>query len=389
MAPGVDWSEGSLNNKIQRNSALELLRILAMLFIMATHFSVHGIYHVLTPDAMPAAVADNMSSWQMHITNIMAWWGDFGNSIFIAISGYFMVDRQVKPRKIVLLASNTFLYAWVILALVKAFAPELCPEGAIAWNLVPMWVGENWFVSCYILFFCFVPFYNKFLMGLRQREYLRFVLLFFMAYTALPAMGYQNFMAGAKLLLFGMMYAIGGYLRRFCQERLVPACHRGYARTAWGLLCLTVLLAALTECNDIYFHVDDMMKKMVGYVFALQVVLVAMLLMAFGSMKPFYSRGINSLAGATLGVYLIHDNAFMRTIIWDRILPNAEYFTSDYYVLFVAAKIAGVFLVCSGIELIRQRYVEPWQERLIDRVYPPVSRGVQGLWEKFARTLGA
>ena len=373
----------------QRNSALELLRIIAMVFIMATHFSVHGIHHVLTPEALPAAIADNMSTWQMHLSNIMAWWGDFGNGIFIAISGYFMVDRQVKARKIVLLAANMLLYAWVILALVKAFAPELCPEGAIAWNLVPMWVGENWFVSCYMLFFCFVPFYNKFLMGLKQREYLRFALLFFMAYTALPAMGYQNFMAGSKLLLFGMMYAMGGYLKRFCQERLACECHGRYAAYAWGLFCLTVCLAALTEGNDIYFHVDDMMKKMVGYVFALQVVLVAMLLMAFGSMKPFYSKGINKLAGATLGVYLIHDNTFKRTIIWDRIQPNAEYFTSEYYVPFVAAKIAGVFLVCAGIDLLRQRYVEPWEERLIDKIYPPMSRGLQGLWEKIARALGA
>ncbi len=378
-----------MDKKIQRNSALELLRIVAMLLIVESHFVVHGVYHALNEAGMPSGIAEHASSWQMHFTNFNSFGGGLGICIFLLVTGYFAVDRQVKARKLLLLASNVFLYSWVIMALVRALVPELCPDGAISWNLMPLWVGESWFVSCYIAFFCFVPFYNKFLRLLGQREYLLFLAVFFLVQRVLPILGYHNYMNDSQLILFGLVYAIGGYLRLFCQDRLVRSNHRRYVLYTLAAYGVLMLLSAVVEGHGIYYDLGSLAQILSDARIIMHVLMAVAMLMAFATMKPFYNKWINMLAGTVLGVYLIHDNTFMRTIIWDRILPNAEYFASDYYVLFMLGKVAGVFVVCAGIELLRQKCLEPWQERLIDRVYPPICSLVQGIWRRLARALGA
>ena len=72
-----------------------------MLVIIACHFGVHGIFHVLEP-AKSIFHAD-MFSWQFAFTQLIDWGGNMGNAIFILITGYFMVNRSVNWKKLVLL----------------------------------------------------------------------------------------------------------------------------------------------------------------------------------------------------------------------------------------------------------------------------------------------
>lgn len=59
-----------------RNSAIELLRIIAMFIIIIHHFGVHGILHVLDNGISKEIILNNMFAWQLHFTQIVAWGGD-------------------------------------------------------------------------------------------------------------------------------------------------------------------------------------------------------------------------------------------------------------------------------------------------------------------------
>ena len=73
----------------ERNSSIELLRILAILIIISHHFSVHGVFHVLEK-VPPMLIVDNLS-WQIIFTQIISGIGGLlGNSIFIL--------RKNKPK---------------------------------------------------------------------------------------------------------------------------------------------------------------------------------------------------------------------------------------------------------------------------------------------------
>ena len=53
--------------------------------------------------------------------------------------------------------------------------------------------------------------------------------------------------------------------------------------------------------------------------------------------------------------------------MFNLIIQSAIQSASDYYLLFWAVKILGVFIVCSAIDFLRGKYIEPHIERFIDR----------------------
>lgn len=68
----------------QRNSNIELLRIVAMLMIVAHHFSVHGGFSF-----DPSRISVNLIWIQF-----LQLGGKVGVDIFILISGYYLVSRK-------------------------------------------------------------------------------------------------------------------------------------------------------------------------------------------------------------------------------------------------------------------------------------------------------
>ena len=78
------------------------------------------------------------------------------------------------------------------------------------------------------------------------------------------------------------------------------------------------------------------------------ILLAAILLLAgFRDLKIGYSKWINLIAKSTLGVYLLHDHATMRIVIWNKLFHPATYFNSRMFPLLAIAIIVIVFLVCS------------------------------------------
>ena len=79
------------------------------------------------------------------------------------------------------------------------------------------------------------------------------------------------------------------------------------------------------------------------------------LFVGFRSLRVKYSALINTIASATFGVYLIHDNAFVRRFLWLKLFRNAEFFGSRYFIAYSLAAILIVYAVCVMIELLRMR----------------------------------
>lgn len=110
------------------------------------------------------------------------------------------------------------------------------------------------------------------------------------------------------------------------------------------------------------------------------------LFLYFVTRPYFFNASINRIAGSVLGIYLIHDNDLMRTIIWDYIFPNLEYIESSWYMLFYAGKVFAVFAICSMIELLRKRYIEPPLAAGVDWCWPTLQRVVhvvQTRWQRW------
>lgn len=80
-------SNKNVIDRIQnRNSSIELLRIISMILIVFHHFAFHGGF-----------------KWQTNSVTISHFWynfiyggGKIGVNIFVLISGYFLIDRKTS-----------------------------------------------------------------------------------------------------------------------------------------------------------------------------------------------------------------------------------------------------------------------------------------------------
>ena len=95
-----------------------------------------------------------------------------------------------------------------------------------------------------------------------------------------------------------------------------------------------------------------------------------MLFLGFASINIGHVPFINTISSACFGIYLIHDNNYIRELLWSTIFRNANYEQSDFLILYTLAQIALVFVACAILELIRIHLVEkqylPPLEKLSD-----------------------
>lgn len=332
---------------MSRNSSFEALRMIAMSIIIFHHFVVHGIF--------PAVNIQQNHTFGVLISLLVGWGGYLGNSLFILMTGYFSIRKKLSVKRLIMLLGAMVFYS-VIIALIWKSQHRLPPEG-MKQALFPFWYGYNWFVACYLLFMSLTPFLNQLLRQLSKVRYLGLLILEYFLYCVMPAFHGDSF-SNAPILQFVMMYCIGGYLQfhGFKQEKL-------HKTGTWVLL--TVLLALLTD-------VAVMRQWLKGYDIwrffnLLSTGTAVSLFMAAVCHEPFTSTKINKLAGSVLGVYLIHDNPLVRPFLWRELLPNVNYLDKEYFVLFMVAKVAVVYVVCLGIDLARRKWLEPIFRRWVDR----------------------
>ena len=62
----------------------------------------------------------------------------------------------------------------------------------------------------------------------------------------------------------------------------------------------------------------------------------------------------NLIASSTFGVYLIHDNPYIRNYIWKELFKVSSYINSPYLFLYSILITFIVFIVCTFIDLIRR-----------------------------------
>lgn len=93
------------STKKQRQSSIELLRILTMVMIVAHHFSVHGNFD------FPINTITINRLWIQFIQI----GGKIGVDVFVLISGYFLItSSSVKPNRIIKIWLQMFTYSILI-----------------------------------------------------------------------------------------------------------------------------------------------------------------------------------------------------------------------------------------------------------------------------------
>lgn len=127
----------------KRNQSLDLMRIVAMFFVLTAHFfGWGGVVNILKPTDLNYLLV-------MPIYFL----SQIGNTLFFLLAGYFASGR-IRLRKLVFLHRKTTLYVFVIsLAVFLLGLNEAIGAKYVAGSLFPILSNRYWFISVYFILY--------------------------------------------------------------------------------------------------------------------------------------------------------------------------------------------------------------------------------------------
>lgn len=342
--------------KAQRNSSVELLRIVAMLFIVLSHLCVHSGFE--------------LSALPFSFNKLLLGWGTLGNlgvNIFVIISGYFLCVKTVNVKGISKLLTQVWFYSWVLFAVaVLVFKVDVSLKSAVT-ALFPTIFNEYWFFTAYIVLFLLSPFINTLIQSLNRQNFLRLLLCTVVLWVVIPTFTNQP-MYGTEIPQFVTLYLIGAYFRKHPENLFSKKRNRVLLLAiCTALLLLSVvalnLLATRYPATHFYSRTSVLVVGVAVGLFALSVY-----------HTPFSNRFINAVSSCTFGVYLIHDNPFVRQILWKQTVRATSFYFSPFFFAYGLLAVVLVFVACTLIEFVRQKTVAKPMSNALEKLLSLILR---------------
>ncbi len=353
-------SNKNVIDRIQnRNSSIDLLRIISMILIVFHHFAFHGGF-----------------KWQTNSVTISHFWynfiyggGKIGVNIFVLISGYFLIDRKTSVfsyiRRILKFWGQVFFYSFVIFFISVIVDMKNFGMQSLIKMCFPITFSSWWFASTYFVLLLIHPFLNEFLNNLKKESYQKLLILLIVCWSIIPTFINSEYQ-GNSFLWFVTLYAIAGYEKKY--KFRIEFTSKHYFKLCFLFSLLTYL------CGVIFIVIGkkwNIFATHETYLYGqekLPILLVSLtLFLAFTRWKMNYHKWINITASATFGVYLIHDNKIVRSFLWMSLFKNYRYQDSIMIIPYSIGVVAIVYIICTMVDLVRKNLFEKSYMRIIDK----------------------
>ena len=288
--------------------------------------------------------------------------GGLGNSIFVMLSGYFLINSKgIKIRRLCDLCAKAFFWSTLLYCLFvfSGLYPFDLKEAMK--NFMPITHSQWWFASTYAMLYLIHPYLNRFLHGFTQEEYKHFLKTAVLGWCVLSLLTQPRFSGADNIINFVCLYSVAGYLRLY-GGNLSGKKYILYALAVIGInflprviFAVLSIIFSLNKGNLIGFILGRLTGLMSSMMSPTTILATVCIIVGFRSLNIPHSKFINTIASATFGVYLIHDNNFVRPFIWKQLFRVASYQDSPYFIPYITAVILTVFISCTVLDLIRSK----------------------------------
>ena len=310
-----------MESKKNRNSNIELLRIVAMIGIIAHHISLHGMdFHT------------NYILFNKIIRDIMIIGGKFGVLIFFIISGYYTLDSKFTFKKFMIIAGETFFYSFGIFLI---FHQKY--DFYISY-LFPISYLEYGFVTQYIVLMLLSPFINIMVKNIDKKNYLLLMLTLFIIESMIP------YYLESNINRFGidisiLAYLIGAGIKQFKLDDY------NYKKTYFTFFNISlIIIISFSIINTLFSESQILYSDYSPYIIILS---ISAFLYAI-SLPQKNNKTINIIASGTFGIYLLHDHNITRNVIWIDIFKTYAFSNSPYMFPYILCAILIIFCLRIG-----------------------------------------
>lgn len=334
----------------QRNTNLDLLRIVSMLLIVFLHSIDHS--GVLEN-------AENCGAGMYFYVRFTYALCQVCVNIYIMLSGYFMIHSTFRLHKLTALWMEAAFYSIVLKLLFMVTGQENFSVLSLASCLFPILTGRYWFLTIYAGMYLISPFLNVLIRALDRKQHglLNLCLFVIMSLWSSihPAISGMNSGGGWGLAWFVVLYITAAWFRLYYTPNWKPM------RWLLGYTAIPLLIAALQVAArewDIGI-MQKILSNWFRYDSAPAYLMTLSLFVGFLNIEvrgAGLSRRICTVAPLTLGVYLIHAHANVSPWSW-AVLDLPGKMASA---LFIPIQLGAVFLIfalCASLDFLRSRTV--------------------------------
>ena len=342
----------------ERESGVELLRIILMLQVIFLHISNFGEFASINKDW---GGMHELVYWVMQTLCRCPVY------VFMIISGYFSVTSKATMTTIWKKAGVVYLpmiFYSLVLTLVMGATSFIDLSGAdIIKSFFPVTSGIWYFMTVYLLVLILSPVVNSALTKLSKKDFQILLGVLFFLFSIWQVLAnvepIGNIIRTSSIIeatkgrgIYGFlfMYIIGAYLRLHKERE---------EKIAWKYLFLYAGLA-LFDVEFVYVSKGvpflENYVKVINHNNAPVAILQGICLFLFFRTLRFKSRIINRISNHNLGVYMIHEHWLVRPVVWDKIFvatQNPLFYSSPFYLIKIYGIMFAIYISCWVIDFAR------------------------------------
>ena len=323
--------------KRERQSNIELLRILVMLGVVVLHMNLYGL---------KIAAEFSGKFIFMHFTESLF---ICAVNVFVLITGYFSYKiNKISVRKIIELIVEVILVKEALYITYSILQRTPISLSTIITNLIP----NNYFVILYCVLLCMAPFIAKLFGVLCEKQLKYFVcsILIVFSFAGINSIGLYGDQQGYTIINFMLVYIVGAYLRiTNVQYNLKNSI------VLYMVSTMLIFLAALVSVRYSFAQISY------NYNNPLVIFQAVGLFMIFKNLSIGSNKIINVLAKSSFMTYLIHP-AILILIPFDKMMTLPAYL---YIIISILLPII-IYLVGWLVDFIYQ-YVMSFITRPLDK----------------------
>lgn len=318
----------------ERQTNIELLRIVLMSMIVLGHLIIHGypssdfvVHHGLSDSNLWKVLAYVLCSGAV--------------DCFVFISGYYGI--RLSGRSLFSYVFTILFYAIGTYLPFHFYVLQKSFVDLFSWDVFCLLFnmgGKWWFVFAYLGVMLLAPFINAGFEKLDRKEQLLSVVAMFLIYSSGIRYITHSYIEFLPMMLF--MYMLGRYLRynpvRFLSE------YSGwiYLLCICGLV-LQQMFFVLTDSSD-----RNVVTYVASHANPLCILIGVSLFYWFQKIHMPQSKGINFIASGTFAAYLMTDG-FWREKINGWIVRHVDYGIASLVIISI-----GIVIICSLLDYIRR-----------------------------------
>ena len=323
---------------LQRDSNMELLRILAMLGILVVHTDFFALGAPTKEDCIESPF---LSIWRFAIESATI----ICVNLFVMLSGWYGI-RPKKKRFLefifqILFYNLLFFSIFTLLTSVNTFTRSgICS--------ILLLDRKFWFVKAYLLLYIISPILNAFTEKASKQQY-SYILLGFFLFQTIYGWLFQSvswFHSGYTTISFIGIYLLADYLHRHTQT--------GAGKfTFLSVFLLFVIINTFTAYCSAYYFNGSFNQRLYAYNSPLVIIASVAIFLLFTKIK-FKSAFVNFVAASSFAAFLFHGNHFFADEVY--VFYIKKWFTEDSIDIFslkTTLFVLTIFIIAIIIDKVR------------------------------------